>query len=121
MTLSNKKIAWEPRVVIASPTVYPRFVVNDDFSFFSKKVPGLNRFPKSKFEANRSRVQTNKQTDRQIKKITTFIYIYNQYCFIQHMMNLSMEVIQEKIDTCCCTFNFSRCINFEVMCSKYDR
>ena len=28
------QLAWEPRVVMVSPAVYPRFVVNFDFMIF---------------------------------------------------------------------------------------
>ena len=59
-----KLLAWEPRVVIVSPTVYPRFVANYDFSYFPfkseptpklRKFPWFYRIPRYKSEANRSR------------------------------------------------------------------
>ena len=75
-------LAWEPSIVIISPTVYLRFIINFDFTYYFlekstlsaedlkaklRLLPWIFSVFQSEFEANRSRgswVKSDKQTDR---------------------------------------------------------
>ena len=84
------KLAWEPRVVIVSPTIYPRFDINYDFSYFFpfKENPlnlesqnhfrGSSEFPNQNlgksFQGFPSYDRTDKQTDTHIDLSSSFFF-----------------------------------------------
>ena len=86
------KLAWEPRVVIVSPTIYPRFDINYDFSYFfpfkenplNLESPWLFRVPQSKFRQivpGFPELWSDRQTNRHPYRFILIILLQYSVCF----------------------------------------